>query len=138
MAESHVRAWLTRELKKAGAHVQNVEDGLSTGIPDLNFGLNGRDPWIECKHLSAWPVRPTTRVRFKWRPGQSIWLHRRARSGGECYMLAGIGWPDGDELMLFRGADAHAIEHDRFTRDELHALALAIGKKAVLAHLIKS
>lgn len=68
--------------------VQMHEDKLSNFIPDLSFGANFVDGWIEVK----WQDRaPKTLHDIKhFTAGQEDWLIKRQRAGnGHCYLLVG-------------------------------------------------
>lgn len=88
--ESQFKKLLVRGLREQGFHVQEHEDYLSTGIPDLSWAKNGFDGWMELKWL---PVH----VQDKFNPGidrrfmkQVSWLEQRGRVGaGCCHLLCG-------------------------------------------------
>ena len=84
-------------------HLQPVETGLiSTGVPDMNFCVDGAEGWVEMKQTDGWAVT--------LEPEQISWLCRRARNGGRVF-VAVRRWHDGgprkgrpvDELWLLRG-----------------------------------
>lgn len=88
MSESGMRSSLVTRLDKLDA--QSIEVPIKNGVPDVNF--NGG--WIECKFKESWPRDADTKpVRFKHpvMPGQKVWLRRRVRKGGRCFLTAKIG-----------------------------------------------
>lgn len=73
-------------------HATRHEDVLNKGVPDVSFGYQGINGWIELKSLKAWPKRENTIVRLpKFTMVQRIWLMRRQRSGGNCWILLRVG-----------------------------------------------
>jgi penicillin-binding protein-related factor A (putative recombinase) len=64
------------------------EDRLSAGVPDVSYGINHINGWIELKSLNAWPKNPLTIVQI---PGfteqQRAWLQNRGQKGGWCWLL---------------------------------------------------
>jgi hypothetical protein len=79
-----------------------VENILMAGTPDVNY----KHGWIENKYLDAFPVRPETPVRVKFRPDQVPWLTRRWYKGGLAWLFVRVG----KELFLFSGFDAMAVK----------------------------
>jgi len=67
------------------------EDRLSPGVPDVSYGINKINGWIELKSLDAWPKNPMTIVKV---PGftdqQRAWLQNRGHNGGWCWLLIRI------------------------------------------------
>jgi hypothetical protein len=81
-----MRASLVKRIAVLDA--QSIECPIKTGVPDINY--NGG--WIECKYRDSWPVRPNDIVRFKHpvTPGQKVWMRRRVRRGGRCFLAAKV------------------------------------------------
>jgi hypothetical protein len=73
-------------LEYRGFHVQRHEDKYETGIPDLSYGRDGINGWIEVK----WE-------RLKFEPKQPLWLSKRAMTGGHVFVLQGL--PGGARLI---------------------------------------
>jgi len=71
-------------------HATRHEDALAAGIPDVSFGLDGVQGWIELKVVAKWPSRGALRVRHLTRE-QVLWLRARARAGGRTFLLLRIG-----------------------------------------------
>ncbi len=64
------------------AHWQAIETGgVGTGIPDMNYCIQGCDGWIEAKRTTAWALAHPIQ------PEQVSWPERRVRCGGR-YLLA--------------------------------------------------
>lgn len=67
---------------------QRHEDSTGLGIPDVSFGMNGVQGWIELKVIEKWPVRPTTTVRIPhYKDYQRQWCQRRGKFGGRTFLL---------------------------------------------------
>lgn len=110
-----LRDWLASYV---GMDLQRHEDYLSAGIPDVSFGVDGVDGWLELKWLPRWPVRPDTLPRFKLTPIQQRWLTRRGeRGGGSVFVLAGIG----TERILVHWSRCSLLRFG--TRDEICSAA---------------
>ena len=82
------------------------EDRMSPGIPDISYGLNGVNGWLELKSLYYWPMHPTTTIRI---PGftdqQRVWLQNRGHRGGRCWLLIRIE----RTYLLFSWEQVHLI-----------------------------
>jgi len=86
----HVRAGMASRWD-----AQRHEDRYATGIPDVSFGIHGKDGWIELKHLHKGPAnqdRPWDFAYDHLTSDQRNWMTRRARQGsGRVFVLAQIG-----------------------------------------------
>jgi len=79
--------------------VQSHEDQFSEGIPDLSFGHQGINGWIELKQIATWPFSPQGLAKpQKFTSEQVNWLLRRGKKGGHCFILVKVGK---DEYFLF-------------------------------------
>lgn len=84
------------------AHWTRIESRLTgSGIPDLCCAM-GSTFWIETKKARG------NKVVFQ--PFQVPWLQRHARAGGRCFVAVRRTSKLVDELWLFRGLDAGAVE----------------------------
>lgn len=91
--------------------LMRVENLVMAGPPDVNGCYRGVEFWLELKHCDKPPARDSTAV-FRdgvgLRPEQVVWLHRRARHGGRCWVLARAGesiWlVSGKHAKVFNGA----------------------------------
>jgi len=76
---------LWRFIKESmGAHwdAQRHEDKDSLGIPDVSYGLQDRQGWIELKYVEKFPKRDTTPIKIPhFTPLQRNWLNKRYRYG---------------------------------------------------------
>jgi hypothetical protein len=85
---------------------QRHEDKISTGIPDVSFGLQGVNGWLELKHVKKYPKKSTTAVRIKhFTSDQKNWLKRRQKFGGNCWVLIAIE----TDIYLFRALNLQEI-----------------------------
>tara|TARA_R110000744_G_scaffold352095_3_gene458138 strand:+ start:3271 stop:3690 length:420 start_codon:yes stop_codon:yes gene_type:complete len=101
---------------------QSHEDQYSEGIPDVSFGADGVNGWIELKQIAYWPKRESTLVKpAKYTPEQVNWLRKRNRMGGHCYVLIKVG---SSHYFLF-GADAarklaNGVHKNFYFDDSIH------------------
>lgn len=119
--------------------VQSHEDRLSVGIPDLSYGINQVNGWIELKQVPKWPVKAETLVKpSKYTPNQVSWIKKRNKKGGHCFVIVRV---NRKEYFLFRADIArelrkglsradyfcHSIAHwtDHVNPDELKQLLSA-------------
>jgi hypothetical protein len=105
--KTHAQIWShLKSIMKDHWHACRHEDLLSVGIPDISFGLDGIQGWIEMKSLSSWPIRNNRKI-----PDLTIhqvrWLEARGRTGGSCWILLSvetdyilIPWTQGDQLRI--------------------------------------
>lgn len=93
MSEAASRETFQKHVKKAFAnvHFQRFEDRFHSGIPDINFCVDGVEWWVEAKHLDALPVRASTPVRIDLRMDQVLWLKHRKKAGGLSLVLVRVG-----------------------------------------------
>lgn len=89
-------SYLWRKLKQASdADMTRHEDKLNLGIPDVSYGLEGRNGWIELKYLKSWPKSPQKHVPFRnLKVHQVRFLGRRGQAGGACFLLVLVGKKD--------------------------------------------
>jgi hypothetical protein len=98
----------------------SVENSARAGTPDVNY-VEG---WIELKKLPRWP-RPGEPVRCgHFRPGQRVWIRRRARAGGRVHVLLQVG----RDWLLLPGRAA-AEELGTATQQRLEELAVRVWRK---------
>ena len=80
----------------------SVENPAYPGTPDVNY-VEG---WIELKWEREFPKKADSVFRVEhFSPQQRVWLHRRHRKGGKCWLLLQVG----KEWMLFDGMTAFEI-----------------------------
>ena len=89
MSERNMRHRINCYLKNNGYmfHLQGHEDQNSPGIPDVSIGIMGVTAWVELKHSKAWPMKFKTKLRRE----QKIWLRRRGRAAGNCFVIHQLG-----------------------------------------------
>jgi len=83
--------------------VQRHEDKYSVGIPDLSYGANGVNGWIELKAYDEWPTGTISH----YTPKQAAWLTNRGMMGGHCYILVRIG----STILLYDWKVAYRLLH---------------------------
>jgi hypothetical protein len=91
-------------------HLARIENSVGVGQPDVNFGLEGREGWME---LKVWPR--------KLKPSQVIWIEDRVAAGcmpmvmvylrGEYFLLRAVDYFEPTILSVQR--DAVWRESDR-------------------------
>jgi hypothetical protein len=108
-------------LNRAGLDAQPVENMTRIGCPDVECILG----WIELKKTKEWPSRDTTKVRLDHdlSKGQRIWLRRRAKKGGNAWVLIQI---DQDFLLLKGDVAAYLVGES--TRSELEEGSIGVCK----------
>jgi len=116
--ELGLRSEVVKILKRAGRDPMPVENVCQKGCPDLNF----TGGWIEIKKTKEW-TRGVVKLDHDLTKEQRIWLRRRARKGGSCWVLVQI---DQDFLLLLGPVAADLIGHS--TRPELEQAAVGICK----------
>lgn len=103
---------LWKRVKGASTHLKHcgfkvdlkrVENSVGSGHPDVEGCIDGVQIWIELKSEER-PKRATTKIRFKVRPSQDIWLQERVRAGfRQCWVLAQVGDAAESRLYLVPG-----------------------------------
>lgn len=124
--ETSLWNWLkkARDYFGSALHIRRVENAVSTGDPDADGILKGKDFTIELK-CCARPARGSTRLRYHdVTINQVEWHKHRLAAGGASAFLIQVG--DGPEAVryLVHGAEAHA-------------LAEGVNENWLIAHAIK-
>lgn len=65
---------------------QSHEDRYSSGIPDMSYGIDGVNGWIELKQLPAYPDNGIIK-HPKYTSQQVNWSVKRGKKGGHCFLL---------------------------------------------------
>jgi len=88
MAEKSLWKYLKNNMKKRWDATRH-EDRVTSGVPDVSYGINGVNGWIELKAMARWP-REGLRI-----PGftleQKRWLQSRDEAGGNVWIFLRIG-----------------------------------------------
>lgn len=118
------------DYRKKDLHWQLHEDGLSVGIPDISYGIDGINGWIETKWTNA-PITWDQSYNPKFQKYQESWLVARARSGGHAVLLH--GFQDGFVLM-----NGHALSYRREGMtlsdiSELNGAAIVVGQEPIFS-----
>ena len=71
-------------------HATRIESSSGNGVPDVSFGLPGKNCWIELKYIKEWPKRPSTKVSLPLRPEQKLWIKQRGDMSGSVWVMARI------------------------------------------------
>ena len=91
MREKAFQRRLVNNLRQYG-HIQSHEDMCSPDIPDVSYGINSVNGWIELKKRSKWPARESTVVSMDHEvtPGQLNWLEARGKAAGQCFIMVQV------------------------------------------------
>lgn len=104
-----------------GVHLKRIENSVGSGHPDVEGCIDGGQIWLELKSEPR-PKRPTTKIRFKVRQSQDIWLQERVRAGCRiCYALLQVGEGRESKLYLVPG---HRYPHIITTEAELERMSV--------------
>lgn len=104
-------------------HDIRVENPACPGTPDFNDCINGVEFWVEFKQVKFMPKRAETPVFTGClRPEQIVWLYKRSRVGGRCYIAGYV--EDLDITYIIPGK--HAREFNAMTRSELDELNIPL------------
>lgn len=107
---------------------QSVENMVRNGTPDVDYA----DGKLELKWARRWPVRPETPLRVKHvSQGQRVWWIRRARAGGQSWVLLQVGM----DWLLFEGPVAAALIN---TPEATHAALTTHARKRWERGLVES
>lgn len=107
--------------------VQSHEDQFSEAIPDLSYGFNKRNGWIELKQVESWPKKPDTPVRIKrYTPQQVNWLNNRQKKGGSCYILIKVE----DDYFMFHATHGRDLRGG-LTKAEYYTRSIVFWERSV-------
>jgi len=88
MLEKEMTKALKVKLKFMPVTITDIETGSTeVGVPDLHFRTNIHDIWIEEKEIKRWPLKSSTLIRPRYRPGQFRWLKKQQELGGKSLLL---------------------------------------------------
>jgi hypothetical protein len=117
--EKDFRRDVIKLLAKEGAHVTNHEDSWIAGVPDLSFGLNGVDGWIELKDVVAIPSAANS-LQIGFTPAQGTWAKKRFAAGnGNVWGLVRVRRSASSTYWLFRGDQIRAIATNSVSIDNM-------------------
>lgn len=102
--EKSLWRWLANARKRS-IHIERIENALSKSTPDVECSVGAGGFWIELKTAAA-PVKPSTPVHFRFRPGQSVWLRRRWEVDRGAWLLVQVD----RTKYLIRGEHAGVVE----------------------------
>lgn len=99
-----------------------VDNKLDPGFPDVSYGIDGVNGFIELKCIQRWPKHSHTAIdfgaSFKW---QRRWISRRQEHGGLCFLLLWVVGPQPEWLLL--DGDGVRKLPNKFMRTDLELLA---------------
>jgi len=131
-----------KQKQMPNAHLTRHEDKINYGIPDVSFGFDGVNGWIENKAFKVWP--PSDRIRFKNLTAMQVrFLENRGKTGGYCYLMLIVNRNKCAEYLLFHHMDLHRLHDKLLTRRFLSKLSIyhsaeninfKVLKKAILDH----
>jgi hypothetical protein len=100
MAEASLWQYLNKGMRGKW-HATRHEDKFQLGIPDVSYGIDKVNGWIELKALYEWPKTYKTPVKVGLSRDQVAWLGARGICGGHCFILVRVkrdyllfGWGD--------------------------------------------
>ena len=96
-------------------HWQRIECWTDKGVPDVNFCLQGREYWVECKWV---PTKSGKVFSHKLQPEQCAWLLARSRAEGSAWVLARRG----DVFRLYPGREARSLVDQGWNGRYLHEM----------------
>lgn len=119
--------WLyVRNGMKGSWDATRHEDRLSAGVPDVSYGINNVNGWLELKSLYSWPKDQFTIVRI---PGftdqQRAWLQNRGCKGGRCWLLIRVE----RTYLLFSWCQVHLV--GKLIKTHLHATAEHVWNNSI-------
>lgn len=91
-------------------HATRHEDKINLGVPDISFGCNDVQGWIELKAVEKMP-EPSVVLRLNcYTAHQKLWLLERGNAGGNCWLLVRVEcvW------FLFNHLSAQKITNMKF------------------------
>lgn len=100
--------------------VQRHEDKYSVGIPDLSFGANGINGWIELKAYRGWPTNSEFKKLFTAK--QANWLEGRGRAGGHCFLVMRVS----SYILVYSWRDVWNLRNNAASREGFIKLALHV------------
>lgn len=112
MAEASLWQYLKNGMKDSGWDATRHEDKMTIGVPDISFGLNMVNGWIELKALYGWPKNPATKVKFGLSEEQVWWINNRNKKGGHCFIFVRIK----RDYLLIDGM--YAVFDGKYTKKE--------------------
>jgi hypothetical protein len=87
---------------------QRVENMVGTGMPDVNYCIEGVEGWIELKQTQGWPrFSHKPLVLDHYTPQQRLWHRRRTSAGGRVYVMLQIVRPCTYVLLPARWSAEH-------------------------------
>lgn len=99
-------------------NAQRHEDKYAKGVPDVSFGANGVQGWVELKTIPGWPKRAASVVTIEhYTQEQRLWLFLRGRG---CWLLLKVG----EAWLLFDHTAAWEV--GRVTKQRLEKIATRI------------
>lgn len=76
-----------KALKGFKKDFKRIENNVSSGTPDVNYCIEGKEGWIELKHAKEWPKRGGPLKLRHFSPEQRLWIKTRQKAGGNVYVL---------------------------------------------------
>lgn len=117
-------------------HFERVENAFGSGMPDVNYCIQGREGWIELKARERWPLSPVAPVTLAhYTPQQMRWARRRVRAGGKVLWLLRAN----TEHVLLKGEVAADL-YDREeapSKERLYDSALWIGSGKLDPYMVR-
>jgi hypothetical protein len=135
---------LWKRVRSAGTHLKHcgfkvdlkrIENSVGSGHPDVEGAIDGVQIWIELKSEER-PKRTATKIRFKVRTSQDIWLQERVRAGfRQCWVLAQVGDAAASKLYLVPG---HLYPNITTTEAELERMSVIAPTSSLPEILVRA
>jgi hypothetical protein len=114
-----------RDKVAAYGHWERVENAAGSGMPDVNYCVNGVEGWVELKIAERVGSKPP-----KLTLGQVMWAEERARNRGRAFLLVRYERPQ-TSWCLYDAVGARCL----FDKEEAHPILFTIGDFPTIAIL---
>lgn len=104
MTEQAFSKWLRSKLP---GHVCRVENTVASGMPDINWGYDGKEIWIETKM--------TVNHCILLRKEQWAWMNRRLSAGGQTRIVVGM---ENNYIAAYNPRDVIIFQQGKYLRVE--------------------
>jgi hypothetical protein len=114
-------------------HMERIENGVGVGRPDVNACVDAVTIDIELKAEER-PKRTSTKIRFKVRSSQAIWMHDRVTAGCRtAWVLAQVGTLHDAKFYLIPG---NKYEDIVATEDALASMSMLTHARLPMTEIL--